>query len=245
MRAMQQWLDRFCYKHPRLSIPGLMKYIVIGNVLVYLLDMFSLGSGGLASSLLGFSPSAILSGQIWRLVTFVLVPSVSGAGMGGAVQISFFLMFLLTTFFYYWIGTTLEQHWGTTRFNVFYLLGILLNVVYGMVTRTSVNMYYINMSMFFSFATLYPDMRVYLYGIIPLKVKWMAWLDVFFFAYDFCFFLISGYILGAFMPLVAILNYFIFFWDDLMSILRRGRDRAAHRVDPQTINFKKDRKSVV
>ena len=62
LRAMQQWLDRFCYKHPRLSIPGLMKYIVIGNVLVYLLDMFSLGSGGLASSLLGFSPSAILSG---------------------------------------------------------------------------------------------------------------------------------------------------------------------------------------
>ena len=39
MRAMQQWLDRFCYKHPRLSIPGLMRYIVIGNVLVFLLDL--------------------------------------------------------------------------------------------------------------------------------------------------------------------------------------------------------------
>ena len=241
MRAVSRWLDRFCYNHPNFGLPGLMKYVAISNVVVYFLDMFT---NGLVSRMLYFNFSAICSGQVWRLVTFVLVPSVSGAGTGGAVQISFFLMFLLTTFFYYWIGTTLEQHWGTTRFNVFYLLGILLNVVYGMVTRTSVSMYYINMSMFFSFATLYPDMRVYLYGIIPLKVKWMAWLDAIFFAYDFGFYLTSGYILGAFMPLVAILNYFIFFWDDLMSILHRGRDRAAHRADPQTINFKKAQKEV-
>ena len=241
MRAVSRWLDRFCYNHPNFGLPGLMKYVAISNVAVYFLDMLT---NGMVSRLLYFNFNAIFSGQIWRLVTFVLVPSVSGAGTGGAVQISFFLMFLLTTFFYYWIGTALEQHWGTTRFNVFYLLGILLNVVYGLVTRASVSMYYINMSMFFSFATLYPDMRVYLYGIIPLKVKWMAWLDAFFFAYDFGFYLTSGYILGAFMPLVAILNYFIFFWDDLMSILHRGRDRAAHRADPQTINFKKAQKEV-
>ena len=241
MRAVSRWLDRFCYNHPNFGLPGLMKYVAISNVVVYFLDMFT---NGLVSRMLYFNFSAICSGQVWRLVTFVLVPSVSGAGTGGAVQISFFLMFLLTTFFYYWIGTTLEQHWGTTRFNVFYLLGILLNVVYGMVTRTSVSMYYINMSMFFSFATLYPDMRVYLYGIIPLKVKWMAWLDAIFFAYDFGFYLTSGYILGAFMPLVAILNYFIFFWDDLMSLLHRGRDRAAHKMDPRTINFKKAQKEV-
>ena len=54
MRAMQQWLDRFCYKHPRLSIPGLMRYIVIGNVLVFLLDLFSTGGYPIATSLLKF-----------------------------------------------------------------------------------------------------------------------------------------------------------------------------------------------
>ena len=241
MKAVSRWLDRFCYNHPNIGLPGLMKYVAISNLAVYILDMFT---NGLVTQLLYFNFSDILSGQIWRLFTFVLVPAIGGAGTAGPLQLSFFFMFLLTTFFYYWIGTTLEQHWGTTRFTVFYLLGILLNAVYGLVTRTSVNMYYINMSMFFSFATLYPDMRVYLYGIIPLKVKWMAWLDVFFFAYDFAFYLTSGYVLAAFMPLVAILNYFIFFWEDLMAILHRGRDRAAHKVDPQTINFKKAQKEV-
>ena len=43
MGAISRWLDRFCYKHPRLGIPGLMKYIVIANVAVYLMDMFSNG----------------------------------------------------------------------------------------------------------------------------------------------------------------------------------------------------------
>lgn len=72
MRAMQQWLDRFCARHPRLGIPGLMRYIVIGNVLVYLLDMFSKSGYAMGTGLLGFSASAILQGQVWRLVTFIL-----------------------------------------------------------------------------------------------------------------------------------------------------------------------------
>ena len=60
LRALQQWLDRFCYKHPRLGIPGLMRYIVIGNVLVYLLNLFSTNGYPVASALLSFDTSAIL-----------------------------------------------------------------------------------------------------------------------------------------------------------------------------------------
>ena len=58
MRAMQQWLDRFCARHPRLGIPGLMRYIVIGNVLVYLLDMFSKSGYAMGTGLLGCSARA-------------------------------------------------------------------------------------------------------------------------------------------------------------------------------------------
>ena len=43
MKAISRWLDRFCYNHPNFGIPNLMKFIVIGNVLVYFLDMFSRG----------------------------------------------------------------------------------------------------------------------------------------------------------------------------------------------------------
>lgn len=87
-------------------------------------------------------------------------------------------------------------------------------------------------------------MRVLLYGILPLKVKWLAWVDAALFAFDIGHYFMNGNWVQGMVPIVAILNYFIFFWDDLMAILRRGSSRAAHRVDPQTINFKKAQKEV-
>ena len=193
MGAISRWLDRFCYKHPRLGIPGLMKYIVIANVAVYLMDMFS---NGYFSAMLRFYPALIMEGQVWRLLTFIFVPTSGG----------FILWFALTTLFYYYIGNALENQWGSTRFTV--------------------------------------DMRVLLYGILPLKVKWLAWVDAALFAFDIGHYFMNGNWVQGMVPIVAILNYFIFFWDDLMAILRRGSSRAAHRVDPQTINFKKAQKEV-
>ena len=113
MGAISRWLDRFCYKHPRLGIPGLMKYIVIANVAVYLMDMFS---NGYFSAMLRFYPALIMEGQVWRLLTFIFVPTSGG----------FILWFALTTLFYYYIGNALENQWGSTRFTVFYGVGVLL-----------------------------------------------------------------------------------------------------------------------
>ena len=223
MKAVSRWLDRFCYDHPNFGIPNLMKYIVIGNVMVYFLDLFS---RGYASWMLSFSSPLILQGQLWRVLSFIFVPTGGG----------FVLWFVMTTLFYYYIGNALERQWGTTRFTVFYGLGILLNIIMGFVMG-STSMYYINMSMFFSFATLYPEMQVLLFGILPLKVKWLAWLDAALFAYDIFFSIFSQQWITAVLPLVALLNYFIFFWDDLMSAVRRTGQRAAYRANPQTINF--------
>ena len=177
MKAVSRWLDRFCYDHPNFGIPNLMKYIVIGNVMVYFLDLFS---RGYASWMLSFSSPLILQGQLWRVLSFIFVPTGGG----------FVLWFVMTTLFYYYIGNALERQWGTTRFTVFYGLGILLNIIMGFVMG-STSMYYINMSMFFSFATLYPEMQVLLFGILPLKVKWLAWLDAALFAYDIFFSIFS------------------------------------------------------
>ena len=91
-------------------------------------------------------------------------------------------------------------------------------------------MYYVNLSMFFSFATLYPDMQVLLYGIIPLKVKWLAWLDAIFFTYDIFGYLTGHTPLRALLPVIAILNYLIFFWEDLMSVLGRGSERIRYKM---------------
>lgn len=84
MHSITDWLDRFCYKHPRLGIPNLMMYIVIGNIAVYLLDNFS---GGACSAMLAFIPAGILRGQLWRLVTFIFVPA-------SGYNLIFFALFL-------------------------------------------------------------------------------------------------------------------------------------------------------
>ena len=236
MKAVSRWLDRFCYDHPNFGIPNLMKYIVIGNVMVYFLDLFS---RGYASWMLSFSSPLILQGQVWRVLSFVFVP----VATGGATPIGKALFFAMTILFYYYIGNALERQWGTVRFTVFYGLGVLLNIIMGFVMGGT-SMYYINMSMFFAFATLYPEMQVLLMGILPVKVKWLAWLDAAMFAFDIFFSIFSHRWITAVLPLVALLNYFIFFWDDLMSVVHRTGQRAAYRANPQTINFKKAQKQV-
>ena len=220
MRAMQQWLDRFCARHPRLGIPGLMRYIVIGNVLVYLLDMFSKSGYAMGTGLLGFSASAILQGQVWRLVTFIFVPASSHN----------IFFFLVTLYFYYFIGNALENEWGANKFTIFYLFGVILNIAVGFLVGTA-SMFYVNMSMFFAFATLFPNLQVLFFFIIPLKVKWLAWFDAAFFAYQILRLLLAGHFLYALIPIVAILNYLLFFASDIGGQVSYWKGRAQHTAN--------------
>ena len=236
MKAISRWLDRFCYNHPNFGIPNLMKFIVIGNVLIYFLDMFS---NGYISWLFAFSRPLILQGEVWRILSFIFIPTNSY----NPNDIFSVLWFAMTTLFYYYIGNALERQWGTARFTVFYGLGVVLNIVVGFLMGGA-TMYYVNMSMFFSFATLYPEMQVLLMGILPIKVKWFAWLDAAMFAFVIVSSLAARQWITAVLPLVAILNYLIFFWDDLMGTIRRTGERAVYRTRPQTINFKKAQKQV-
>ena len=234
MRALQQWLERFCRKHSRLGIPGLMKYIVIGNILVFILDMFGVGGVYAASNLLSFSSSSILHGEVWRLITFVFVPYIAGRRMAD------FLWLAILLYFYYWIGTALEREWGTAKFTIFYLFGVVLNILMGFVVGVA-TMSYVNLSMFFAFATLFPDMQVLLFFILPVKVKWLAWVDAAFFAFTIVRLLIAGHPLYALLPVIAILNYLLFFASDIGDTLgywkRRADSRVGRKTGPKVINF--------
>lgn len=227
MKSIDSLLDRFCYRHPKLGIPNLMLLISIGNVAVLLLDVFS---NYTFSYLLRFVPAAIFHGQIWRLVTFIFVPVNENL-----------LWFVFSVLLYYSIGTSLERTWGSTKFTVYYMLGVLLNIASGLVMGLlgfggyeTANMYYLNMSLFLAYATLYPDATFMIYFIIPVKAKWLAWIDAGFLALA-----VLGNLLGrnlpmAIMPVLAVLNYLLFFWSDL-SLLA---GQAKHRASRQTVNFK-------
>ena len=235
MRSVDSWLDRFCYKHPRLGIPNLMLIIVIGNIVVYMMDLFS---NGAFSAMLYFEPFYIFRGQIWRLITFVFVPMSSSS--------PFF--FILSLYFYWWIGSTLEREWGTTKFTVYYAMGVILNILYGIITYLLpfmgsgvVTMDYVTLSLFFAFATLYPDMRVIPIIFLPffsVKIKWLAWIDAALFAFSMISSFLRLDIVGGLLPVIAILNYLLFFWSDLTGFVRRTTQRAKYQSSRQTINFK-------
>ena len=227
-------IDRFCARHPRLGIPNLMLYIGIANVAVYLIDLFSMNQFSLAMMLF-FSRDAIFSGQVWRLITFVAV-SQSGDLLFRGTGIFFVT---ISAFFYYWIGNLLEREWGTTKFTLFYVGGVVLNILYGLITGYA-DMYYVNLSMFFAMATLYGDARVLLFFILPVKMKWVAWIDGALFALTILFNLLARDWVGALLPVVAILNYFIFFWPTFRFAVSKVRRRS----DPQVVDFKKAQRRI-
>lgn len=224
MRKLTRSIDKFCYKHPNFGIPNLMLYIVIGNIIVWLFSMMD--STGMLANYLAFDPAMILHGQVWRLVTFVFIPESSG------------LWALIFFYFYYWIGGTLERQWGTPRFNIFVITGVVLTIIYGFVVyfitgqSVTVGAYYIYMSMFFSFATLFPDMQVLFMFIIPLKIKWLAIIDAIYFG----LMIISLPFPVNLLPVVAILNYFIFFGEDIISLFRRN----GYVDKKKTVNFRRE-----
>ena len=134
-------LDRWSYKYGRYAIENLMIYIVIGMAIVFASDFLLLPQIGVSlSSLLAFDRAAILSGQIWRIVTFIFIPPDSS------------MLFILFSLYFYWLtGGGLESAWGAFKFNIYYLVGILGTIIAGMLTGYATN-YYLNMSLFFAFA---------------------------------------------------------------------------------------------
>lgn len=201
-----------------------MLYVVIGNVIVWLFSMMD--STGSLVNLLCFSPAHILRGQVWRLLTFALIPNSTG------------LLALIFFYFYYFIGKTLEDKWGTARFNIYFFTGVLLTVIYGFIlyfvtgVSYSITAYYIYLSMFFSFAALFPDLQVLLFFIIPIKMKWLAIVDAVIFIVD----IVQLPFPVNLLPIVAVLNFLIFCGDELFSYIRPRR-RSQRKA---AVNFKRE-----
>lgn len=239
MKKLTNAVDRFCYRHPRFGIPNLMLYIVIANVIIWVFNLVD--TRGILLSALSFSPWHILHGQVWRLFTFVLMPYQTG------------FLALISFYFFYFIGSTVEREWGAGRFTIYLLGGALLTAIYGFVLyfvesagaeaayRQAisgnigyfVNAYYIYLSLFFAFATLFPETRVLLFFVIPIKIKWLGLLDAALFLYDIVRITPVAY---KFLPIVAILNYLLFCGDWLIDLVRPRRMRQRSNV----VNFRKE-----
>lgn len=231
MKKLYDGVQRFCAAHPRFGIPNLMRVIVIGNVAVYVLMLLTQANNANALSFLTFNLNALLHGEVWRLVTFVFVPAYSSP-----------FALLISLYFYYWIGSTLERQWGTAKFNLYYISGALLTVlgvvlaslITGNPYLTAAGTGYVNLSMFFAFAFLFPDTTVLLFFILPVKMKWLAYLDGALFAFDIIKAIGAHNWAGVVLPIVALLNFAVFIWPEVHYL----KERAKYQNSRNTVQFR-------
>ena len=184
-----KFLNKLERKLGRYAISNLTLYIIGTYILGYLLEFFA----GNLIQYFYLDPYLILHGQVWRLVSWLLVP-----------PWGFSLFIIITLFFYYSLGSTLERSWGTFRYNFYIFGGIIMTIigafilygiavlvygpvmgaVYSSAYSPAFSTYYISLSIFLGFALTYPDMQVLLMFIIPIKMKYLAILDIVFLAMD-------------------------------------------------------------
>lgn len=218
------FLNKMERKWGKYAIKNLSGVIIATYVIGYILELFVPS----VISWLTLEPYYILHGQVWRLVTWLLIPP---------SDLDLFTIIML--FFYYSIGNTLEQTWGRFRYNVYILTGILSTIagafiLYAILYFTMgtnvlfetalFSTYYINMSIFLAFAVSYPDMQVLLYFIIPIKMKWMGALYGVFILYSF----IQSNWVGKVAIIASLFNFIVFFLST----------RNLNRVNPKEIKRK-------
>lgn len=205
------FLNKMERKFGRYAIHNLTKYMIgcyiIGYILLYGGSLFHISF----TQYLSLSPYHIVHGQIWRLVSWLLIPPPSS-------NLIFVLIMLM---FYYSLGETLERTWGAFRYNVYILGGVLFTVIGAFILYfiaggspiTSLyysgafSTYYINLSIFLAFAVSYPDMQVLFMMIIPMKMKWLAVLDVAYLLYD----MVNGSWGIRTVIIASLLNFIIYF----------------------------------
>lgn len=214
-----KWLNKLERKYGRHAIHGLMKYIVAANLAVFLLDVLLPGF----SWNLGLIPQAVMQGQIWRIFTFILIPPNTSA---------FWILF--TLYFYYVIGTGLEQAWGSFKFNIYYLTGVIFTIIVSMLSGNIGDAYYLNLTLFLAFATIYPNHEVLLFFVLPVKMKYLAILDG--------ILLLQAFVMGGFgiklMIVASIANYLIFFWEEFRALLKMKKVVKKNREKFKVIEMK-------
>lgn len=214
-----KFLNKLEKKFGKYAVKNLMYYIIMLYALGFVILLVK---PEIYSNWLSLNAPAILSGQIWRIFTYIIYPPT-----GNIITI------LISLYFYYTVGTLLERQWGTFRFNLYFFTGVLLHaiaavfiyLVWGMVLEMGT--YYLNLSMFFAFAAMFPEMQVLFMWLIPIKMKWLAYIDGIYFAVTIAAGFLSEHLSGAMifrlysfgiiankayavMALVSLLNFLIY-----------------------------------
>lgn len=235
------FLNKMERKFGKYAIPNLSLYLILGYVLGYAMQFINPA----IRDFLTLNPYLILHGQIWRLVTWIIIP-----------PSDLDLLTIIMLMFYYSVGTNLERTWGTFYYNVYLLMGMLFTIIgsflimgisyipgvnsyesrtllygteaYFLLVARSFSTYFVNMSIFLGFAATFPDVQVLLMFIIPIKVKWMGIAYAVLLGIQF----LQSDIVGKIIIGASLLNFVIFF---LMT-----RSGIGMRISPRQVKRRHD-----
>ncbi|HEY0722994.1 MAG TPA: rhomboid family intramembrane serine protease [Pyrinomonadaceae bacterium] len=211
------FLDRLEKRFGFIAIPGLIRAIVTLNGLVFVLVLLNKGF----DSYLALNIERVRAGEVWRLVTYIFVP-----------QISYPLLVFIALWFLWFIGDGLERAWGPFRLTLYFLVGMIGTTVAAVLTNAQFSSQMLFTTLFFAFAHFYPDEVIYIFFILPLKVKWIAW--------AYAGFLVLGFVTQSnsyrLALIAALSNYLIFFGPGVVRDLRQRKDVAVrrHRFETQS-----------
>lgn len=202
------FLNKMERKFGRYAVPNLTFWLIGAWVLGYIIQ-FTMPE---VQGLLTLEPHLILHGQVWRIVSWILIPP--------PVNILFLIFFISC---YYFIGTSIEQAIGTFRYNVYLFGGLLcsvlgafiLYVIYYLVAGipvTGIGGYfstqYVTMSLFMAYASIFPNTQFQLWFIIPFKAKWLGIIDAVWMLFTFIVINWAGRV----AILASLMNFLIFFF---------------------------------
>ncbi len=155
---MDRLLARLERRIGRYAVPNLILYVVGGMAVVWLLSR----SRPESVERLVLDMDAVRRGEVWRLATFLLIPPRSSS-----------LWVFVNLYFTWWVGSSLEKHWGAFKFNAFYFIGALATIAAALVAGPTSNTW-LDSSLFLAFATTFPEVSILLFFILPIRVKWLG-----------------------------------------------------------------------
>ena len=222
-----KFLDSLEKRFGHLAVPNVVLVLIGAQLFIY--AMILIGRIEFTSLLL--APKAVLAGEWWRLVSFLIAPPHVPATLFQGLFLAFFW------YIFWMMSSALESAWGVFRFNVFLLAGIVLSIIGAFLgqfispsTFIVISPYFLYLSVFFAFATLHPNIEFLIFFILPMKVKWLAWFVAVITALSFLGAPSMGHRVAILAPL---LNYFLFFKDALAQSMQAKRRRKEFEAERQ------------
>jgi len=205
-----RWLDTLERRFGFLGIPGLIRIVVAFSALVFLLVRLNPDF----ISALDLNPERLRHGEIWRLVTYIFIP-----------QTFSFLWIIFVLWFLWFIGEGLERAWGAFRLTLYFLVGMIGTTAAALFFGSNFSNTMLIASLFYAFARFYPDQVIYVLFILPVKIKWVAWVSA--------AFLLLGFFLNSnsyrMATVAALSNYLIFFGPEIVYEARHRHEVSTRR----------------